>query len=222
MRILIVEDDMKTAGFVEKAFQQSGFRTCHVADGLEGFAKATTEPFDVAVVDLMLPKLDGLSLIEGVRKAGVKFPIIVLSAKDTVESKIQGLEKGGDDYLAKPFSVAELLARVQALLRRSASATETTTLSVDDLTLDIPSRRVHRGGVRIELQPLEYQLLEYLMRNKGRVVSQTTIMEHVWEYDFDTQTNIVESRVCRLREKIDKAYERKLIKTVRGFGYVIE
>ena len=222
MRILIVEDDKKTAGFVEKAFQQAGFKTCHVADGVEGLLKATTEPFDVAVVDIMLPKLDGLSVIEGIRKAGVKFPIIVLSAMDSVESKVKGLEKGGDDYLAKPFSITELLARVQALLRRSASSMETMTLTVEDLTLDIPSRRVHRGGVRIDLQPLEYQLLEYLMRNKGRVVSRTTIMEHVWEYDFDTQTNIVESRVCRLREKIDKTYERKLIRTVRGFGYVIE
>jgi DNA-binding response OmpR family regulator len=222
MRILIVEDDMKTAGFVAKAFQQAGFRTCHAADGLEGLAKGLTEPFDVAVIDIMLPKLDGLSVIEGIRKAGIQFPIIVLSAKNSVESKIQGLEKGGDDYLAKPFSVAELLARVQALLRRSASTAESTTLAVEDLTLDIPSRRVYRAGVRINLQPLEFQLLEYLIRNKGRVVSQTTIMEHVWEYAFDTQTNIVESRVCRLREKIDKDYERKLIKTVRGFGYVIE
>jgi DNA-binding response OmpR family regulator len=222
MRILIVEDDMKTAGFVAKAFQEAGFRTCHAADGLEGLAKGMTEPFDVAVIDIMLPKLDGLRVIEGIRKAGIQFPIIVLSAKNSVESKIQGLEKGGDDYLAKPFSVAELLARVQALLRRSASTAESTTLTVEDLTLDILSRRVYRAGVRINLQPLEFQLLEYLIRNKGRVVSQTTIMEHVWDYDFDTQTNIVESRVCRLREKIDKDYERKLIKTVRGFGYVIE
>lgn len=222
MRILIIEDDMKTAGFVAKAFQQAGFRTCHVVDGAEGLAKGMTEPFNVAVIDIMLPKLDGLSVIAGLRKAGITFPIIVLSAKNSVESKIQGLEKGGDDYLAKPFSVAELLARVQALLRRTASTAESTTLTVEDLTLDILSRRVYRAGVRINLQPLEFQLLEYLIRNKGRVVSQTTIMEHVWDYDFDTQTNIVESRVCRLREKIDKDYERKLIKTVRGFGYVIE
>jgi two-component system OmpR family response regulator len=222
MRILIIEDDMKTAGYVAKAFQQAGFRTCHAADGAEGLAKGMTEPFDVAVIDIMLPKLDGLSVIEGLRKAGITFPIIVLSAKNSVESKIQGLEKGGDDYLAKPFSIAELLARVQALLRRSAATAESTTLTVEDLTLDILSRRVYRAGVRINLQPLEFQLLEYLIRNKGRVVSQTTIMEHVWEYAFDTQTNIVESRVCRLREKIDKDYERKLIKTVRGFGYVIE
>ena len=222
MRILIVEDDEKTAGFVGKAFEQAGFRTCHVADGEEGLARATTEPFDAAVIDIMLPRLDGFAVIDGIRKAGVKFPIIVLSAKDSVESKIRGLETGADDYLAKPFSVSELVARVQALLRRASAAAEATTLTVADLTLDIASRRVHRGDVRIELQPLEFQLLEYLMRNKGRVVSRMTIMEHVWDYNFDTQTNIVESRVCRLREKIDKAFDRKLIRTVRGFGYVIE
>ena len=222
MKILIVEDDMKTAGFVEKAFQQAGFVTCHVTDGENALAKATTEDFDVAVVDLMLPKLDGLSVIEGIRNAGRKFPIIVLSAKGSVESKIKGLETGGDDYMSKPFSITELLARVQALLRRSSSTPDSMILTVEDLTLDIVSRRVHRGRDRIELQPLEFQLLEYLMRNRGRVVSKTTIMEHVGGYDFDTQTNIVESRVCRLRDKIDKPYDRKLVKTVRGFGYVIE
>ncbi len=213
---------MKTAAFVEKAFQQAGFVTCHVTDGEDALARATTEEFDVAVMDLMLPKLDGFRVIEGIRKAGRNFPIIVLSAKGSVESKVKGLEKGGDDYMAKPFSVTELLARVQALLRRASSAPDSMTLVVEDLTLDIVSRRVHRGKDRIELQPLEFQLLEYLMRNRGRVVSKTTIMEHVWGYDFDTQTNIVESRVCRLRDKIDKPYDRKLVKTVRGFGYVIE
>lgn len=221
-RQVVIEDDEKTASFVGKAFGQAGFRTCHVADGEEGLARATTEPFDAAVIDIMLPRLDGFAVIDGIRKGGVKFPIIVLSAKDSVESKIRGLETGADDYLAKPFSVSELVARVQAMLRRASAAAEATTLTVADITLDIASRRVHRGGVRIELQPLEFQLLEYLMRNKGRVVSRMTIMEHVWDYNFDTQTNIVESRVCRLREKIDKAFDRKLIRTVRGFGYVIE
>ena len=161
-------------------------------------------------------------MIEELRAAGLKLPIIVLSAKDSVESKITGLEKGGDDYLAKPFSMAELIARVHAQLRRASCAAEPTVLTVEDLTLDLISRKVVRGGERIELQPLEYQLLEYLMRNKGRVVSKNTIMEHVWEYHFDTRTNIVESRVCRLREKIDKPFARKLIRTVRGFGYVLE
>jgi DNA-binding response OmpR family regulator len=222
MRLLIVEDDYKTAGFVEKALNEAGFRTCHVADGLEGLAIGSTQPFDAAIVDVMLPKLDGYSVVEGLRKAGCVYPIIILSAKDSVESKVAGLEKGSDDYLAKPFSIAELIARVQALLRRATAVPESTLLRVDDLELDIIARRVTRAGQRIELQPLEFQLLEYLMRNKGRVVSKSTIMEHVWNYNFDTQTNIVESRVCRLREKIDKEFDRKLIRTVRGFGYVIE
>lgn len=222
MRLLIIEDDLKTAGFVEKAFNEAGFRTCHVADGEEGIAIGTTEPFDAAIIDIMLPKIDGFKVIEALRQADCKYPIIALSAKGSVENKIKGLEKGGDDYLSKPFSVAELVARVQALLRRSTASPEATVLRVGDLKLDIVTRRVYRGDVRIELQPLEFQLLEYLMRNKGRVVSKSTIMEHVWNYDFDTQTNIVESRVCHLREKIDKPFEPKLIKTVRGFGYVIE
>lgn len=222
MRILLIEDDAKTAEIILKGFQQAGFETCHAADGLDGLFKAKNAPFDAAVIDVMLPKLNGFTVIEELRAAGLKLPIIVLSAKDSVESKITGLEKGGDDYLAKPFSMAELIARVHAQLRRASCAAEPTVLTVEDLTLDLISRKVVRGGERIELQPLEYQLLEYLMRNKGRVVSKNTIMEHVWEYHFDTRTNIVESRVCRLREKIDKPFARKLIRTVRGFGYVLE
>ncbi len=222
MRILIIEDDLKTADFVEKGFQQAGFLTCHCADGLSGLEKAKTEPFDAAVIDIMLPKMDGFTVIDEIRAAKINLPIIVLSAKDSVESKIKGLEKGGDDYLAKPFSLSELIARVQALLRRVNAVSDPGALVVEDLRIDLMTRRVTRAGERIDLPPLEYQLLEYLMRNKGRVISKTTIIEHVWEYNFDTQTNIVESRVCRLREKIDKDYERKLIHTVRGFGYVLE
>ena len=222
MRILLIEDDAKTAEIILKGFRQAGFEVCHAADGLDGLFKAKSAPFDAAVIDVMLPKLNGFTVIEELRAAGLKLPIIVLSAKDSVESKITGLEKGGDDYLAKPFSMAELIARVHAQLRRASCAAEPTVLTVEDLTLDLISRKVVRGGERIELQPLEYQLLEYLLRNKGRVVSKTTIMEHVWEYNFDTRTNIVESRVCRLREKIDKPFARKLIRTVRGFGYVLE
>lgn len=222
MRILIIEDDNKTADFVMQGFQQAGFRTERAADGLDGLLKVKTEPYDVVIVDIMLPKLDGFTVIEGIRSAGFTMPIMVLSAKGSVESKIKGLEKGGDDYLAKPFSLAELIVRVQTLLRRTNSSSEPTVLRVADLKLDIVTRKVTRGGNKIDLQPLEYMLLEYLMRNKGRVVSKTTIMEHVWEYNFNTQTNIVESRVCRLREKIDKSFEHKLIRTVRGFGYVLE
>ena len=222
MRILIVEDDLKTAEYIAQGLQQAGFRTCHAADGLDGLFKAKTEPFDLAVVDIMMPKLDGFSVIEEIRAAGLKLPIIVLSAKDSVENKIKGLEKGSDDYLAKPFSFAELLARIQALLRRANSVAEPTSLVYRDLTLDLLRRKVSRGGEEILLQPLELQLLEYLMRNHGRVVSKTTILEHVWEYNFDTQSNIVEAGIFRLREKIDKPFEKKLIHTVRGFGYVLE
>ncbi len=222
MRILIIEDDRQTAEFLSRGLQEAGFRICCASDGLEGLRKARTEPFDLAVVDLMLPKLDGLSVIEEIRAGKNNMPIIVLSARDSVEDKISGLEKGGDDYLSKPFSFGELLVRIQALLRRAAQMTEPTTLMVGDLELDLLTRRVTRGGEPISLQPLEFQLLEYLMRNRGRVVSKTTILEHVWDYHFDSQSNIVEAGIFRLREKIDKPFDRKMIRTVRGFGYVLE
>lgn len=222
LKILIIEDDAKTADFIEKGFQEAGFQTCHCVNGEEGLSRAMSEPFDAAVVDIMLPKLDGFSVIEKIREAEISLPIIVLSARDSVESKIAGLEKGGDDYLAKPFSLSELIARVNALLRRANAAAPPTVLEFEDLRVDLLTRKVTRGGEKIDLPPLEYLLLEYLMRNRGHVVSRTTIMKHVWEYHFDTQTNIVESRVCRLRDKIDKPFQRKLIHTVRGFGYVLE
>lgn len=222
LKILIIEDDAKTADFIEKGFQEAGFQTCHCANGEEGLSRAMSEPFDAAVVDIMLPKLDGFSVIEKIREAEISLPIIVLSARDSVESKIAGLEKGGDDYLAKPFSLSELIARENALLRRANAAAPPTVLEFEDLRVDLLTRKVTRGGEKIDLPPLEYLLLEYLMRNRGHVVSRTTIMKHVWEYHFDTQTNIVESRVCRLRDKIDKPFQRKLIHTVRGFGYVLE
>ena len=219
MRILIIEDDAKTADFISRGLNEAGFRTCCAADGLDGLFKAKSEPFDAAVVDIMLPKLDGLTVIEEIRAARLRLPIIVLSARDSVESKIKGLEKGGDDYLAKPFSFS---ARIQALIRRATATSEPTELTVRDLSLDLIRRKVTRRNVPIELQPLEFQLLEYLMRNTGRVVSKTTILEHVWEYNFDTQTNIVEAGIFRLREKIDKPFDDKMIRTVRGFGYVLE
>lgn len=221
MNILIIEDDSATAEFIAGAFKQVGHTTTHVADGESGLAAALHGSYDVAVVDIMLPKLDGLEVIRRLRAAGRVQPIIVLSARGSVDAKIRGLEAGGDDYLAKPFSVAELVARVQALLRRASRAEETTVLRVDDLEMDLVTHRVTRAGTPIDLQPLEYQLLEYLMRNKGRVVSRNTILDRVWNYSFDPHTNLVESRVYHLREKIDRNAERKLIKTVRGFGYVL-
>ena len=221
MNILIIEDDAATAEFVAGAFRQVGYATVHVADGEAGLAAALHGPYDAAVVDIMLPRLDGLEVLRRLRTAGRTLPIIVLSARGSVDAKIRGLEAGGDDYLAKPFSVAELVARVQALLRRASRAEETTVLRVDDLEMDLMTHRVTRAGETIDLQPLEYQLLEYLMRNKGRVVSRNTILDRVWNCSFDPHTNVVESRVYHLREKIDRRSERKLIRTVRGFGYVL-
>ena len=221
MNILIIEDDAATAEFVAGAFKQVGYATMHVPDGETGLAAALHGPYDAAVVDIMLPRLDGLEVIRRVRAAGRPLPIIVLSARGSVDAKIRGLEAGGDDYLAKPFSVAELVARVQALLRRASRAEETTVLKVEDLVMDLVTHRVTRAGEPIDLQPLEYQLLEYLMRNKGRVVTRNTILDRVWNYSFDPHTNVVESRVYPLREKIDRRFDRKLIRTVRGFGYVL-
>ena len=222
MHILIIEDDARTAEFVAGAFRQTGCAVTVCADGEEGEAAALHGSYDAAIIDIMLPKRDGLAIIRDLRAAGRALPVIVLSARGNVDARISGLEAGADDYLAKPFSVAELIARVQALVRRAARPGEAATvLKVEDLEMDLVSHRVTRGGVRIDLQPLEYQLLEYLMRNRGRVVSKNTILERVWDYAFDPHTNVVEARVYRLREKIDRAAERKLITTVRGFGYVL-
>ncbi len=222
MKILIVEDDKRTSEFIVQGLQQSGYRTDCVFNGLDGWLKAKTETFDLAIVDIMLPELDGMSLIKKIRESRITFPIIVLSAKASESNKIQGLESGADDYLAKPFSLAELIARVNAQIRRASAVSEPTELVVEDLRLNLITRKVFRGNDLIVLQPLEFQLLEYLMRNKGRVVSKSTIIQHVWEYNFDTHTNIVESRMSRLRDKIDNPYKRKLIATVRGFGYRME
>ena len=222
MKILVVEDDVRTAEFLMHGLKQSGYLCEHSADGLDGLFKAEHAGCELAVVDVMLPKLDGLSMISQMRERGVTMPVIVLSARDAVDDRIRGLQAGGDDYMTKPFSFSELIARISALMRRSAGIAESSRLSVADLELDLRRRRARRGDVVIDLQPLEFSLLEYLVRNTGRVVSKTMIMEHVWEYNFDPQTNIVESRMCHLREKIDKPFQVKLLHTVRGFGYVLE
>ena len=221
MRLLIIEDDDKIAEFVADGFRQSGFNVLRVADGESGLASAEQGDFDAAVIDVMLPKLDGLEVIRRLRRKGSTLPIIVLSARGSVNAKIAGLEAGGDDYLAKPFSIAELIARVQALVRRAWRVAEETVLRVGDLEMDLTTHRVTRAGRHIDLQPLEYQLLEYLMRNQGRVVTKTVIMDRVWDYRFNPHTNVVESRICRLREKVDLEGFPKLIRTVRGFGYVL-
>ncbi len=221
MRLLLIEDDQKIASFVTKGFKAEGFAVDHAVDGLQGLDLGLTEPYDVIVADLMLPKLDGLSVIENLRKQKVTVPVIILSAKDSVDDRVKGLQIGSDDYLPKPFAFAELLARVQALMRRGSSPAESTQLKVGDLSLDLITREVSRGGQRMDLQPLEYSLLAYLMRNAGKVVSKTMIMERVWDYHFDPQTNVVEARICRLRDKIDKGFDTKLIHTIRGVGYVL-
>ena len=222
MHILIVEDDRTMADYVSDGLRRSGFVCTHAADGEEGLVAVLHGGYDAVVMDIMLPKLDGLEIIRRARAAGVRTPIIVLSARGSVEAKVTGLEAGGDDYLAKPFSITELSARVQALLRRASATPEATALREADLEVDVVTHRVTRAGRRIDLQPLEYQLLEYLMRNKGRVVSKTTIMERVWDYAFDPHTNVVEVRVSRLRSKITAPGERELIHTIRRFGYVLE
>ena len=221
MRLLLVEDDVKIARFITNGLREAGFAVDHAANGEDGLHLALTEPYDVAVVDLMLPKVDGLTLIEEVRKNNINTPVLILSAKRSVDDRVKGLKTGSDDYLVKPFAFAELLARVQALIRRSTRVTAPTELQVADLMLDLDKRKVFRGDQEIVLQPLEFSLLEYLMRNAGRVVSKTMIMEHVWDYNFNPQTNVVEARICYLRDKIDKNFDTKLIHTVRGVGYAL-
>ena len=222
MRILIVEDDLTIAGFLIKGLREAGFAVDHAADGDAGAHLAVTEPYDVAIVDLMLPRLDGLSLIQRLREQKIRTPVIILSARHSVDDRVKGLESGGDDYLTKPFAFAELLARVQALIRRTTGTPDSTRLVVGDLVMDLISRRVTRGGREIPLRPREFALLEYLMRNAGRVVSKTMILSHVWDYNFDPRTNVVDVLVFRLRDRIDKGFEKKLLQTVRGIGYVLQ
>ena len=221
MRALLVEDDASIADFVARGLKEAGFAVDHAADGEAGLAAALQQPYDVAIVDVMLPRRDGLSLIEELRRGGVSTPVLILSARRSVDDRVRGLQSGGDDYLTKPFAFAELLARVQALVRRATRAPEPTSLTVDDLVLDLLSRRVTRGGTSLDLRPREFALLEYLMRNAGRVVSKTMILSHVWDYSFDPQTNVVDVLVSRLREKIDRPFGKKLLHTVRGVGYVL-
>ena len=222
MRILLVEDDLKTAAFISKGLKEAGFAVDHIADGESGLQMASVESYDAAIVDIMLPKMDGLTLIETLRQEKINTPVIILSAKRAVDDRVKGLQRGGDDYLTKPFAFSELLARVQGLIRRNSGVLEPTSLTVSELSMDLLTREVAREGKEIDLQPREFALLEYLMRNQGKVVSKTMIMEHVWNYNFDPQTNVVEARICRLRDKVDKDFGKKLIHTIRGVGYVLK
>jgi DNA-binding response OmpR family regulator len=222
MRVLVVEDDKKIASFVVKGLKEAGFAVDHADNGSDGLERARHHSYDAAVIDVMLPKLDGLSLIERLRTEKITTPVLILSAKRTVDDRVKGLQTGGDDYLTKPFSFSELLARVQALIRRASLEPEPTRLESGELSLDLLKREVARAGRRLDLQPREFALLEYLMRNAGRVVSKTMIIEHVWGYDFDPLTNVVDVLVSRLRQKIDREFEKKLIQTYRGVGYALK
>lgn len=222
MRILVVEDDPKIASFIAKGLKQSGFAVDHAADGDEGLRLARSTGYDAAVLDVMLPRLGGLDLLGRLRAEGNQMPVIVLSALASVDDRIKGLQAGGDDYLTKPFAFSELLARVQALIRRATKTTEPTTLTVADLTLDLIKHEATRSGRKIELQPREFSLLEYLLRNPGRVLTKTLILERVYDYNFDPQTNVVDVLVHRLRAKVDKDFPNKLIHTIRGVGYVLK
>ncbi len=222
MRVLVIEDDSKIAGFVVNGLKQNGFAVDHAADGEQGLAMAATISYDTIVLDVMLPKLDGLSLLRELRKEKVRTPVVILSARASVDDRVTGLQAGGDDYLTKPFAFSELLARVQALIRRASHVVEPSTLSACGVTMDLLSREVTRGARKFELQSREFALLELLMRHPGRAVTKTMIMEHIWDYSFDPQTNVVDVLVHRLRSKVDKDFEVKLIHTIRGVGYVLK
>lgn len=220
MRILVVEDDAKIGSFIESGLKQHGFAVDHALDGEEALVLAGTTDYDAAIVDIMLPRLDGLSLVKRLRAGGSALPVVFLSARGSVDDRVKGLQAGGDDYIAKPFAFSELLARVQALIRRASRAPESTRLEAGDLDLDLMTREVRVAGEPVELQPREFTLLSFLMRHAGRKVTKTMILEHVFDYSFDPQTNVVDVLVHRLRAKVDP--EHKRIETVRGVGYVLK
>ena len=222
MRILVIEDDRSIAEFVAAGLQREGYAVDIASNGVDGLELARAGTYDAAIVDVMLPRLDGLSLVTALRRAGVSTPVLFLSARHTVDDRVKGLQAGGDDYLTKPFAYTELLARVQAITRRGHLTPEAAELSVADLRLDRLARKVERGGTPIDLRPREFALLEFLMQHAGKVMSKTTIVSHVWNYSFDTGTNAVDVLVYRLRDRIDKGFDRKLLHTVRGVGYVLK
>jgi len=219
MRVLVIEDDPEVARYLVKGLKESGYVADHAATGTDGLVMAMGESYDVAIVDRMLPGLDGLVLIETLRKSGNRTPVLILSALGDVDQRVRGLRAGGDDYLAKPFAFTELLARIEALLRRGTGNRGETVLRVADLEMDLLAHAVRRGGRAIDLQPREFRLLEFLMRHAGHVVTRTMLLEGVWDYHFDPQTNVIDVHISRLRQKIDKGFDKPLIHTVRGAGY---
>jgi two-component system OmpR family response regulator len=222
MRILVVEDDSKIASFVVKGLRQHGFATDHARDGEEGLLRIKAVAYDAVILDIMLPRLDGLSLLRQLRNERIPTPVLLLSAKVSVEDRVSGLQAGADDYMTKPFAFSELLARVQSLIRRATHAIEPSKLSAGDISMSLITREVTRAGQVIELQSREFALLELLLRQAGKVVTKTMILEHIWDYSFDPQTNVVDVLVHRLRAKVDKDFPVKVIQTIRGVGYVLK
>ena len=221
MRILIIEDDTELASFVRKGLNQAGWNVDHADNGKDGLFLATTEQYDALIVDRMLPGIEGLTVVRTLRASDIDTPVLILSALGEVDDRVKGLKAGGDDYLVKPFAFSELMARIEALVRRSRTATTApqTTLEVADLHMDLLKREVRRGDTKIDLQPREFKLLEFLMRHAGQVVTRTMLLEGVWDYHFDPQTNVIDVHISRLRAKVDKGFERPLLHTVRGAGY---
>jgi two-component system OmpR family response regulator len=219
MKLLVIEDDREAAAYISKGLSESGYVVDHAPDGRTGLFMASSGSYDALIVDRMLPAMDGLALVAALRTAEVRTPVLILSALGAVDDRVKGLRAGGDDYLAKPFAFAELLARIEALLRRGSGGATTTRLKVGDLEMDLLARSVRRGTQEIELLPREFRLLEFLMRHAGQVVTRTMLLENVWDYHFDPQTNVIDVHVSRLRQKIDKGFSRPLLHTVRGAGY---
>ena len=221
MRILIIEDDLETASYIKKGVEEAGHVADHAADGRDGLLLASTEQYDVLIIDRMLPEVDGLTIVKTIRASENNTPVLILSALGEVDDRVRGLKAGADDYLVKPFAFSELMARLEALLRRKEVDAPETRLQVDDLQLDLLSREVTRNRRTLDLQPREFRLLEYLMRHHGQVVTRTMLLEKVWDYHFDPQTNIIDVHISRLRAKIDKGFDKPLLHTVRGSGYVL-
>lgn len=221
MHILIIEDDKEAVRYLSKGLTESGHLVEHVADGKSGLGRALTGAYDVMIIDRMLPELDGLSIIAALRAAGVKTPVLILSALGAVDDRVEGLKAGGDDYLTKPYAFSELLARIEVLARRNQPEQGDHKLKIADLEMDLIKHKVSRGGKTINLQPREFRLLEYLMRHKGQVISRTMLLEQVWDYNFDPQTNVIDVHISRLRNKIDKGHELQLLHTIRGAGYTL-
>jgi two-component system OmpR family response regulator len=221
MRLLVVEDDQETAAYMSKGLGEAGYTVDHAANGRDGLFLATSGSFDAIIMDRMLPGLDGLAVLQALRAAKIGTPVLILSALGQVDDRVKGLKAGGDDYLSKPFAFSELLARIEALMRRRDAQSVETRLSVGDLEVDLLTRQVRRGGKPIELQPREFRLLEYLMRHAGQVVTRTMLLEGVWDYHFDPQTNVIDVHISRLRQKLDKGFDKPLLHTMRGAGYSI-